>query len=132
MLSFVGKKQNKQWIWLAMDVYCLQIIAFHVGDRSRVSAQAQKEVDTRKLQETCDFLYRWMASLRRCHSSKATSGRQEAKADNQSYRTIQLHLETLGVSSGQKIALVKKKLANHIGAIKYFICHYNLEKGLHV
>jgi len=25
-----------------------------------------------------------------------------------------------------------KKLANHIGAIKYFICHYNLEKALHV
>jgi insertion element IS1 protein InsB len=22
-----------------------------------------------------------------------------------------------------------KKLANHIGAIKYFICHYNLEKA---
>ena len=24
-----------------------------------------------------------------------------------------------------------KKLTNHIGAIKYFICHYNLEKGEH-
>jgi insertion element IS1 protein InsB len=22
-----------------------------------------------------------------------------------------------------------KKLANHIGAIKFFICHYNLEKA---
>ena len=83
-----------------------QIVAFHIGDRSRVSAQAQKEVDTRKLQETCDFLYRWMASLRRCHSSKATSGRQEAKADNQSHRTIQLHVETKGISFGQKIALL--------------------------
>ena len=40
MLSFVGKKANKQWIWLAIDVSSRQIIAFHVGDRSRVSALA--------------------------------------------------------------------------------------------
>jgi len=40
MLSFVGQKTNKQWIWLAMDVSSRQIIAFHVGDRSRVSALA--------------------------------------------------------------------------------------------
>ena len=49
MLSFVGSKANKQWIWIAMDTKSRQIIAFHVGDRSRVSAQAQKEIDTRKL-----------------------------------------------------------------------------------
>ena len=35
MLSFVGKKANKQWIWIALDVNSRQIIAFHVGDRSR-------------------------------------------------------------------------------------------------
>ena len=40
MLSFVGKKANKQWVWIAMDVSSRQIIAFHVGDRSRVSALA--------------------------------------------------------------------------------------------
>ena len=35
MLSFVGKKKNKQWIWLAMDIRTHQVIAFHVGDRSK-------------------------------------------------------------------------------------------------
>jgi len=35
MASFVQKKTNKQWIWLAMDANTRQIIAFHVGDRSR-------------------------------------------------------------------------------------------------
>jgi len=63
MLSFVGKKQNKPWIWMAMDVLSRQIVAFHVRSRSRFSAQAQKEVDTIQLQETCDLLYRRMASL---------------------------------------------------------------------
>ena len=40
MWSFVQKKANKQWIWLAMDAKSRQIIAFHVGDRSRASAKA--------------------------------------------------------------------------------------------
>ena len=32
--SFVQKKANKQWIWIAMDATTRQIIAFHVGYRS--------------------------------------------------------------------------------------------------
>ena len=40
MQSFVGKKANKQWIWIALDVNSRQIIAFHVGDRSGQSAKA--------------------------------------------------------------------------------------------
>jgi len=39
MWGFVKKKANKQWIWLAMDAKTRQIIAFHVGDRSRDSAK---------------------------------------------------------------------------------------------
>ena len=39
MWSFVKKKANKQWIWIAMDAPTRQIIAFHVGDRSRDSAK---------------------------------------------------------------------------------------------
>jgi insertion element IS1 protein InsB len=39
MSSFVKKKGNKQWIWIAMDAKTRQVIAFHVGDRSRKSAK---------------------------------------------------------------------------------------------
>ena len=39
MFSFVANKQNKQWIWIAYDRLSKQIIAFHVGDRSRKSAK---------------------------------------------------------------------------------------------
>jgi IS1 transposase len=35
--SFVHKKANKQWIWIAMDAQTRQVMAFHVGDRSGVS-----------------------------------------------------------------------------------------------
>jgi insertion element IS1 protein InsB len=39
MRSFVHKKANKQWIWIAMDAKPRQVMAFHVGDRSRKSAK---------------------------------------------------------------------------------------------
>ena len=35
MASFVKKKANKQWIWIAMAAITRQVIAFHVGDRRR-------------------------------------------------------------------------------------------------
>jgi insertion element IS1 protein InsB len=40
MGSLVQKKANQPWIGLAMDASTRQMIAFHVGDRSRASAQA--------------------------------------------------------------------------------------------
>jgi insertion element IS1 protein InsB len=39
MSSFVKKKANRQWIWLAMDAKTRQVIAFHIGARSRKSAK---------------------------------------------------------------------------------------------
>ncbi|NJL90459.1 MAG: IS1 family transposase, partial [Coleofasciculaceae cyanobacterium SM2_1_6] len=39
MWSFVGKKQNKQWIWLALDVDTREIVGVWIGDRSRNSAK---------------------------------------------------------------------------------------------
>ena len=38
--SFVGKKENRQWVWIARDAAPRQVIAFHVGDRSSQSATA--------------------------------------------------------------------------------------------
>jgi IS1 family transposase len=38
--SFVGKKTNRQWVWIAMDATTRQVIAFHVGDRHRQGAEA--------------------------------------------------------------------------------------------
>ena len=38
--SFVGKKANRQWLWIALEVQTRQVLAFHLGDRSRQSAEA--------------------------------------------------------------------------------------------
>src|SRR5262249_1783633 len=39
MASFVQKKADKQWVWIAMDATTRQSIALHVGDRSHTSAE---------------------------------------------------------------------------------------------
>jgi len=39
MWSFVGRKANKQWIWLALDVETREIVGVYVGDRSQDDAQ---------------------------------------------------------------------------------------------
>ncbi len=132
MLSFVGKKQNKQWIWIAMDVSSRQIIAFHVGDRSRVSAQA---------------LWKLIPENLRRHATFYPDGWQayEGVIPKKQYRVVKKrkritnHIERFNCTLRQRVSrLVRKslsfskKLANHIGAIKYFICHYNLDKALHV
>ncbi len=40
MWSYVGNKKNQQWLWLVMHSKSRQIVAFHVGDRSKASGQA--------------------------------------------------------------------------------------------
>ena len=129
MWSFVGSKENKQWVWIAMDAKSRQIVAFHVGDRSQESAK--------KLWESIPEGYR----------NKATFYTDEWQAyegviPKERHHVVKgkaNHIERFNCTMRQRISrLVRKalsfskKLINHIGAIKYFICHYNLDKALHV
>ena len=132
MQSFVGKKANKQWVWIAMDRGSRQIVAFHVGDRSRVSAKA--------LWELIPECYRQHAMFYTdgwCAYEGVIPAKQHRVVKKQ--KRITNHIERFNCTLRQRVSrLVRKslsfskKLANHIGAIKYFICHYNLEKALHV
>jgi IS1 family transposase len=129
MASFVQKKANKQWIWLAMDVKTRQIIAFHVGDRSRKSA--------RQLWSKIPKAYRRYATF---HTDqyvvyKGVIPAAQHKAINKNARKTN-HVERFNNTLRQRVSrLVRsalsfsKKLDNHIGAIKYFICHYNLTRA---
>lgn len=39
MWGFVGSKENKQWIWLAIDRATGQIVGFHIGGRGEEDAK---------------------------------------------------------------------------------------------
>jgi insertion element IS1 protein InsB len=53
MWSFVGNKENKQWVWLAIDQDTGEIVGAFVGDRSQEGAQG--------LWETLPAVYRQCA-----------------------------------------------------------------------
>ena len=127
MWSFVGRKANKQWIWIVMDTETRQVIAFYVGDRSRRSA--------RKLWQRIPAVYREQAIFYtdawEAYKEVIPASQHRICAKRTGHTNI---IERFNCTLRQRVSrLVRdglsfsKKLVNHIGAIKYFICHYNQE-----
>lgn len=128
MWSFVQNKANKQWIWIAMDATTRQIIAFHVGDRSGESGK--------ELWAQIPLVYREHAMFHTdqyvVYQGVIPAGQHRAITKHARKTN---HIERFNNTLRQRVArLVRetlsfsKTLANHIGAIKYFICHYNLTR----
>jgi insertion element IS1 protein InsB len=129
MASFVQKKANKQWSWIAMDATTRQVIALHVGDRSRRSAK--------RLWAKIPATYRQHA---RFYTDQyvvyagvipAAQHRAISKLARKTH-----HIERCNNTLRQRVSrLVRaalsfsKKLVNHIGAITMFICHSNLTRA---
>lgn len=126
--SFVGRKANKQWVWLALDKQTRQIIAFHVGDRSKDSAKKLWKKIPKIYREHATFYTDEYASYEGV--IPASQPRPVPKGTGQTN-----YIERFNCTLRQRVSrLVRKALSfskylqNHIGAIKYFICHYNLTK----
>jgi insertion element IS1 protein InsB len=126
--SVVGKKANRHWVGIARDAHTRQVIAFHVGDRSGQSAAALWAKIPAGYQQHAVFYTDHDAaylgvipSAQHRTISKLTRRTNPVERFNcpLQQRVSRLARSTLSFS---------KKLANHIGAIKYFICHYNLTK----
>jgi insertion element IS1 protein InsB len=127
--SFVRQKAHKQWIWIAMDVRTRQVIAFHVGDRSRESAK--------QLWAKIPLVYRAQATFHTDQDDAYTDviPAERHKATTKHARKTN-HIERFNNTLRQRLSrLVRetlsfsKKLPHHIGAIKYFICHDNLTRA---
>jgi insertion element IS1 protein InsB len=129
MSSFLKKKAHKQWIWLAMDAKSRQVLAFHVGDRSRKSAK--------RLWAKIPEMYRQYAT---CYTDQyavyqgVIPAVQHRAISKLARRTN--HIERFNNTLRQRVSRLvcealsfSKKLAHHIGAIKMFICHYNLTRA---
>jgi len=128
MWSFVQKKANKQWMWIAMDATTRQIIAFHVGDRSGEGGKALWANIPLVCREQAKFytdqyvIYQVgvPAAQHQAITKQARKTNHIERFNNTLRpRVSRLVRETLSFS---------KTLANHIGAIKYCICHYNLTR----
>jgi insertion element IS1 protein InsB len=123
--SFVQNKYNKQWVWLATNQKTGEIVGACVGDRSEKSAQALW-ASLPPVYRQCAVSYTdfWGAYNLVFPSKRHRAVGKETGQTN--------HVERLNCTLRQRISrLVRKtlsfskKLANHVGAIWYFIHHYN-------
>ena len=125
MWSFVGNKQNKQWLWFALDQQTREIVGVYVGDRSRQSAKA--------LWQSLPPVYRQCAV---CYSDFWQA--YEQVIPRQRHRAVgketgqTSYIERFNNTVRQRVGrLVRqtlsfsKKLSNHIGAVWDFVHHYN-------
>jgi insertion element IS1 protein InsB len=129
MSSFVQKKAHKQWIWIAMDATSRQVIAFHVGDRSRHSAKRLwAKIPHAYRQHATYYTDQYTAYAGVIPAAQHRAISKLARKTN--------HLERFNNTLRQRVSRLvhealsfSKKLANHIGAIKLFICHDNLTRA---
>jgi len=126
MWSFVQQKAQKVWIWLALNPTNRQIIGLHLGGRSKADAQKLWDsIPTFFREHAAFFSDYWQA--------------YQAVFDPQTHFAVGKdsgltnHIERFNGTMRQRCSrLVRKALSfsksfdNHCGAIKYFICHYNL------
>ena len=128
-MELCQKKDNKQWVWLALDASTKQIIAFYIGKRNKWSAKRLWKRIPEIYKNNAHFYtdiyasYEGVIPEKRHHAVTKQTG-------------LTNHIERFNCTLRQRVSrLVRKtlsfskKIENHIGAIQFFICHYNLEKA---
>jgi insertion element IS1 protein InsB len=125
MWSFVISKRNKQWIWIALDVTTKQVIAFYVGDRSASSARELWRRIPQVYRDHATFYTDGLAA----YKTVLPSERHQVCAKSSGHTNM---IERFNCTLRQRVSRLargalsfSKVIENHIGAIKYFICHYN-------
>jgi IS1 family transposase len=125
MWSFVGNKNNKQWIWLAIDRDTRECVGCFVGSRDRTGAQGLWD-SLPAVYRQCAVAYTdfWAAYGEIFPDTRHRAVGKETGKTN--------YIERFNCTLRQRVSrLVRKtlsfskKLENHIGAIWYFIHHYN-------
>jgi insertion element IS1 protein InsB len=124
--GFVKKKSNVKYIWIVMHRESRQIIAFEVGDRTRETAK-------KLWNKIPDFIKKYGLF----HTDDWDSYKTVITEGQHLFTKIKKytnHIERFNCTLRHRISrLVRQNLAfskdlsNHIGAIKYFICDYNLK-----
>ncbi len=125
MWSFVCRKKNKQWLWLALDADTKENAGIYVGERSREGAEG--------LWQSLPGLYRQCAvgytEVFAAYDEIFPNSRHQAVAKQSGKTNL---IERFNCTLRQRVSrLVRKtlsfskKLENHLGAIWYFVHHYN-------
>ena len=123
--SFVKNKKQKQWVWLAIDKGTGEIVGLFVGDRGQTGAKG--------LWDSLPAVYRQCAV---CYTdfweaySVIFPAKRHKAVGKESGKTHKI--ERFNCTLRQRVSRLVRKtrsfsktIENHIGAIGYFIHHYN-------
>ena len=130
MWSFVGHKGDKQWIWLAIDASTREIVGVYIGERSEMGARGLWD-SLPPVYRQCAVAYSdfWAAYACVFPSKRHRAVGKETGKTN--------YIERFNCTMRQRISrLVRKtlsfskKIENHVGAIWFFIHHYNASLSL--
>jgi IS1 family transposase len=124
--SFVGSKRQVRWVWIALDADTRQVVGLAVGARDEAGARALwqnlPEVYRRRALAYTDF-WRAYAAVLPSHQHRAV-GKESG---------LTHYVERFNNTAPQRISCLvrktlsfSKKLQNNIGALWYFVHHYNL------
>lgn len=127
--SYVQKKDNKCWIWIAYHPKSKQVIAFHIGSRGKDSALALWKKIPRRLRKYCLFFTDdWEAYKSVIPNHQHFISKDQTR-----------HIESLfGMMRQRMSRLVRKNRAfskkweNHELAIRFFLWQLNLQRALHL
>lgn len=124
--SFIGEKQEPWWVWTALDSRTRQVVGMAAGDRDEFTARClweslPLEYRQRTIVAT-DLLPVYQAVVPA--DRHATGGKEMG---------LTAHVERFFCTLRQRCARVvrktlsfSRKMENHVGALWYFIRHYNL------
>lgn len=132
MWTFVGKKENKQWLWLALNPANRQIVAFHIGSRSGKDAQLFYEKIPAVFKGVAGFFSDYWQAYKQVFEQENHFAVGKDSGLTAYIERFNCTLRQRVARLGRKALSFSKSQLNHIGAIKYFICDYNKQvKALH-
>jgi IS1 family transposase len=130
MWSFVGHKGDKQWIWLAIEAGTREIVGVYIGERSEIGARGLWD-SLPPVYRQCAVAYSDFWAAYGCvfpRKRHRAVGKETGKTN---------YIERFNCTMRQRISrLVRKtlsfskKIENHVGAIWFFIHHYNASLSL--
>ncbi len=123
--SFVQKKTQECWLWLALCRRTRQIVAYAIGDRSQEGALSRREhlpADYRRRATRSDF---WLAYEKAFpQRTHRFCGKKEGETNHAErwFGTVRSRLSRLV----RRTYSFSKKIECHLDAIHLFITTYNL------
>ncbi|MEG4208402.1 IS1 family transposase [Microcoleus sp. Pol7_A1] len=119
-------KSNKQWVWLALDVKTREIVGVYIGARDSAALERIMEILTASKNDNAPLptpIFGQLTPLC-CQANDIEPSARK--------RALTSYIERFNNTLRQRVSrLVRKTLSfsksleNHIGAIWYFIHHYN-------